>query len=811
MRRPSVVLINEYRHHPQQQQPVERPPAASDNDDCSCDAAAASMVGSASSKSPAGSVDASFTAALTSAICSAASNMSTTPPMSTISAADVPSVTAESHSEAEATREEQIFGAEGSEIEDAEFRRKWLVLVCSIGLAIAFNFIYVLTLVINQLAAQHRLLCGLPWSTLSLGDAILAPMSENESESENDGSLDSQSECVFAVFALLCNAYHLSLIVLLYRTRRLFLVAALFLIYIDVGICGACIYFGILSEFYMWLAAVVAMAYYIFGRHISRVFLIAVLLEGVLLYPCSVYVFPPVAPLSMDATDRLTATCTMIMCVGIISHIHESSRQATVDRLRDFNEKLRRSTEAKTLFLSAITHELRTPLTGIIGMANELLLEDEDKAEQQPPPSRPASPAAPDQDQEQCHLRGGSARTQAQSDEERMEAVRIIVTCARHLLGLVNDVLDFEKIESRQLDLEAIPFDVEKETDLVLSMLAFPAASSRVRIEKQTAGLAPGHRFRVGDPLRFRQVLFNLLSNAVKFTPAMGTVTLLLGDAGDDADTTDADTTDASSLRVEVRDTGIGIPETTMKNLFKHFSQGGTGVCRQYGGSGLGLAICKHLVEAMHGRIGCSSAGVNKGSTFWFTLPLPVSSPEAVGADCDSTQVAACDLAGSQPEAPPVSPGSGGGSGSGSDVPHPQQARHSFEGMKVLLVEDNVVNQKVGRRLLERIGCDVHVAENGQECIDMLERESFSLIFMDCQMPVLDGYEATRRIREMERAEQRGRTPIVALTASCVKSDRQVCLDSGMDDWMSKPFDQGALCRALLKWVPRPPHSQAER
>lgn len=281
MRRPSVVLINEYRHHRQQQQPVERPPAASDNDDCSCDAAAASMVGSASSKSPAGSVDASFTAALTSAICSAASNMSTTPPMSTISAADVPSVTsAESHSEAEATREEQIFGAEGSEIEDAEFRRKWLVLVCSIGLAIAFNFIYVLTLVINQLAAQHRLLCGLPWSTLSLGDAILAPMSENESESENDGSLDSQSECVFAVFALLCNAYHLSLIVLLYRTRRLFLVAALFLIYIDVGICGACIYFGILSEFYMWLAAVVAMAYYIFGRHISRVFLIAVLLEG---------------------------------------------------------------------------------------------------------------------------------------------------------------------------------------------------------------------------------------------------------------------------------------------------------------------------------------------------------------------------------------------------------------------------------------------------------------------------------------------------------------------------------------------------
>lgn len=145
-------------------------------------------------------------------------------------------------------------------------------------------------------------------------------------------------------------------------------------------------------------------------------------------------------------------------------------------------------------------------------MANELLLEDEDKADQQQqPPSRPASPAAPDQDQEQCHLRGGSARTRAQSDEERMEAVRIIVTCARHLLGLVNDVLDFEKIESRQLDLEAIPFDVEKETDLVLSMLAFPAASNRVRIEKQTAGLAPGHRFRVGDPLRFRQVLFNLL------------------------------------------------------------------------------------------------------------------------------------------------------------------------------------------------------------------------------------------------------------------------------------------------------------
>jgi signal transduction histidine kinase len=198
-------------------------------------------------------------------------------------------------------------------------------------------------------------------------------------------------------------------------------------------------------------------------------------------------------------------------------------------------------------------------------MADELLLDEEEKEDQ-------SQPGSPDQD-DRCHQR--VYRHPVQTEEERMEAVRIIVTCARHLLGLVNDVLDFEKIESRQLDLEAIPFDVEKEADLVTSMLAFPAASTHVRIEKQ---MRLAHRTRVGDPLRFRQVLFNLLSNAIKFTPAEGTVTLSIHDEDEDEDGGNGNESGSddcensasrSKLRVEVRDTGIGISETAMKNLFK--------------------------------------------------------------------------------------------------------------------------------------------------------------------------------------------------------------------------------------------------
>jgi hypothetical protein len=242
------------------------------------------------------SVDTSFAAALTSAICTTAAATTTTPALTTPTPATTPAVhstTADLHqtdaqaSTTTATTTEDQHAGEGDEAEIGEYRRKATVLVCSIGLVIAFNFAFILLAFVNHFTRQNQVLRGLLWSAMAgIGDSQLTDV--DAPQSVDHLALfpsDNRSACVFAVFALVCNSYHLGLLFLFHRTKRLYLVAALFLIYIDVGICGACLYFGVVCEFYMWLAAVVAMAYYIFGRHVSRVFLVAVLLEGTSIQP----------------------------------------------------------------------------------------------------------------------------------------------------------------------------------------------------------------------------------------------------------------------------------------------------------------------------------------------------------------------------------------------------------------------------------------------------------------------------------------------------------------------------------------------
>jgi CheY-like chemotaxis protein/anti-sigma regulatory factor (Ser/Thr protein kinase) len=353
--------------------------------------------------------------------------------------------------------------------------------------------------------------------------------------------------------------------------------------------------------------------------------------------------------------------------------------------------------------------------------------------------------------------------------------------CADHLLGLVNDILDFARIESNQLELEQIEMSVGEEVEKAVSLHAAMAKKKRVSLLTQCVDIIPRDALRLGDPLRFRQILINLLSNAIKFTPEGGRVTV----------TASSSPTEPENICVRVEDTGIGIPPQGLEHIFKSFSQLDASVGRKFGGSGLGLAISKKLCHAMHGEIRVTST-VGVGSVFEFTVRLPRLLP---------------------PQAAPSSP--------------PHQARLAppcevLEGTRVLVVEDNAINQKVATKMLTSLGCHVTVAGDGVAAVEMFEREAFDVILMDVQMPVMDGFQATARIRgiefqqqatsaeEEEEEEERemkmqmkmnkreGRVPIVALTASATRDYEAECLEKGMDRFLTKPFRKETLQATLV-------------
>jgi two-component system, sensor histidine kinase and response regulator len=256
-----------------------------------------------------------------------------------------------------------------------------------------------------------------------------------------------------------------------------------------------------------------------------------------------------------------------------------------------------------------------------------------------------------------------------------------------------------------------------------------------------------------GDPARIRQVLLNLAGNAVKFTEG-GSVLIA------------AEQLEAERVKVSVTDTGIGIPDEQMGTLFQKYSQGDPSRTRRYGGTGLGLAISKTLVELMGGEIGAQSAP-GSGSTFWFVLPL------------DAGRAAAAPTAATAPAA-------------AHEVRTPGQTR-------LLLVEDNFVNQRVAVYMLAKLGHQVDVAKNGREAIEMLSKSGYGLVLMDCQMPEMDGFEATQAIRALYA---RGEGPhILALTANALDGEREKCLAAGMDDYMAKPIKQDLLRKKMAEWL----------
>jgi CheY-like chemotaxis protein len=264
----------------------------------------------------------------------------------------------------------------------------------------------------------------------------------------------------------------------------------------------------------------------------------------------------------------------------------------------------------------------------------------------------------------------------------------------------------------------------------------------------------------LGDAGRLRQVLVNLASNAIKFTDA-GRVILRASDVD-------------GMLRLEVEDTGIGITPDQLSRLFTKFTQADSSTTRKYGGTGLGLAISKQLVELMGGQIGARSQP-GTGSTFWFTLPF------AQRSDATSTnRVLKLDA--------------------GLVADHRPAAGPSSQ-PRVLVVEDHAVNRMLATRLLTKLGCEVDFAENGLIACERTLQQSYDVIFMDCQMPEMDGYEATRLIRERERAANL-HTPIVALTANAMTQDRERCLEAGMDDYITKPYSAADFARTLQRWCP---------
>jgi two-component system sensor histidine kinase/response regulator len=348
---------------------------------------------------------------------------------------------------------------------------------------------------------------------------------------------------------------------------------------------------------------------------------------------------------------------------------------------------------------------------------------------------------------------------------EQRDFASTIKVSADALLFIINDILDFSKIEAGKMTLESVCFDLRETVKSTIELLNLQAQNKGLNL---TDSIKPDTCTRLlGDPTRLRQILLNLLGNAVKFT-SQGKVWLEIVPLHE--------TADEIQLQFSVHDTGIGISEETQKNLFQSFTQADASTTRKYGGTGLGLAISRKLVELMGGTLNVTSRP-GEGSTFSFTLRLPKQKADALG---DHPPVAALEYSG---KAPAIA---------SSVVP---------EGTRVLLAEDGKINQLVAVRLLKQLGCTVDIAENGIETVDAWQKNRYRIILMDCHMPEMDGYAATRRIRELETEQNLGPTQIIALTASTMEGDRELCLAAGMSDYTSKPISKQALEAALKKAV----------
>ena len=355
---------------------------------------------------------------------------------------------------------------------------------------------------------------------------------------------------------------------------------------------------------------------------------------------------------------------------------------------------------------------------------------------------------------------------------KQQEYAQTIRTSANHLLSLINDILDFSKIEAGEMQLERLNFDFNKCLEEVVELLASQAKSKQLELWIKFDHKLP--RFLKGDPVRLRQILLNLVGNAIKFTPA-GKIEIQAR--------LQSETEQTAYIYLAVIDTGIGIPAEGIQKLFQSFSQVDASTSREYGGTGLGLAICKQLVSLMGGEIGVESQ-INQGSTFWFTLSFEKSNSSLVSPQALQ----------------------------GSSLVNPEyltlnnqqynQTRANNEkptNLKILVAEDNSINQAVILSQLEMLGYQADCVSNGSEALEFLAQQDYDLVLMDCQMPLMDGYTATQELRRREGKKRH--SVVIALTANAMLEDREKCLAAGMDDYLSKPLEQEDLAKIIGYWT----------